>query len=126
MRIGLFLLFIMIAQLRAESLYSQNTVINLKLENATVEQVLDKIEKETEFSFLFIDKYVDINWKVNVDIHDKNINETLETLFSGTNVQYRIVDKQIALSSKKLLAENVNQRKQISGVVRDADRKSVV
>ena len=47
-RISLFLLFIVMTQLHAENLYSQNTVINLKLENATVEQVLDKIEKETE------------------------------------------------------------------------------
>ena len=46
-RISLFLLFIVMTQLHAENLYSQNTVINLKLENATVEQVLDKIEKET-------------------------------------------------------------------------------
>lgn len=52
MRVGIFLLFIIIAQLRAESLYSQSTVINLKLENVTVEQVIDRIEKETEYSFL--------------------------------------------------------------------------
>ena len=67
-RISLFLLFIVMTQLHAENLYSQNTVINLKLENATVEQVLDKIEKETEYSFLFTDKSVDIDWTVNIDI----------------------------------------------------------
>ena len=111
MRIGLFLLFVMMAQLHAENLYSQNTVINLKLENATVEQVLDKIEKETDFSFLFTDKSVDIDWKVNVDVHDKNIKELLDILFGETNVQYRIVDKQIVLSNRPLLAENVNQQK---------------
>lgn len=126
MRIGLFLLFVMIAQLHAENLYSQNTVINLKLENATVEQVLDKIEKETDFSFLFTDKSVDIDWKVNVDVHDKNINELLDILFGGTNVQYRIVDKQIVLSNRPLLAENVNQQKKISGKVIDANGDPVI
>ena len=126
MRIGLFLLFVMIAQLHAENLYSQNTVINLKLENATVEQVLDKIEKETDFSFLFTDKSVDIDWKVNVDVHDKNINELLDILFGETNVQYRIVDKQIVLSNRPLLAENVNQQKKISGKVIDANGDPVI
>ena len=126
MRIGLFLLFVMIAQLHAENLYSQNTVINLKLENATVEQVLDKIEKETDFSFLFADKSVDIDWKVNVDVHDKNINELLDILFGETNVQYRIVDKQIVLSNRPLLAENVNQQKKISGKVIDANGDPVI
>ncbi|WP_370861082.1 TonB-dependent receptor [Parabacteroides faecis] len=126
MRIGLFLLFVMMAQLHAENLYSQNTVINLKLENATVEQVLDKIEKETDFSFLFTDKSVDIDWKVNVDVHDKNINELLDILFGETNVQYRIVDKQIVLSNRPLLAENVNQQKKISGKVIDANGDPVI
>lgn len=126
MRIGLFLLFVMMAQLHAENLYSQNTVINLKLENATVEQVLDKIEKETDFSFLFTDKSVDIDWKVNVDVHDKNIKELLDILFGETNVQYRIVDKQIVLSNRPLLAENVNQQKKISGKVIDANGDPVI
>lgn len=126
MRIGLFLLFVLVAQLHAESLYSQNTVINLKLENATVEQVIDKIEKETDFSFLFTDKSVDIDWKVSVDARNKNINELLETLFGDTHVQYRIVDKQIILSNKKLLAANANQQKQVSGVVVDTNGDPVI
>lgn len=126
MRIGLFLLFVLVAQLHAESLYSQNTVINLKLENATVEQVIDKIEKETDFSFLFTDKSVDIDWKVSVDARNKNINELLEALFGDTHVQYRIVDKQIILSNKKLLAANANQQKQVSGVVLDTNGDPVI
>lgn len=126
MRIGLFLLFVLVAQLHAESLYSQNTVINLKLENATVEQVIDKIEKETDFSFLFTDKSVDIDWKVSVDARNKNINELLETLFGNTHVQYRIVDKQIILSNKKLLPANANQQKQVSGVVVDTNGEPVI
>ena len=114
-RISLFLLFIVMTQLHAENLYSQNTVINLKLENATVEQVLDKIEKETEYSFLFTDKSVDIDWTVNIDIHGKSINEILEILFGRTNVEYRIVDKQIALSNRRLVTDSVNQQKKING-----------
>lgn len=76
-RISLFLLFIVMTQLHAENLYSQNTVINLKLENATVDKFSNKIEKETEYSFLFTDKSVDIDWTVNIDIHGKSINEIL-------------------------------------------------
>lgn len=126
MRVGIFLLFIIIAQLRAESLYSQSTVINLKLENVTVEQVIDRIEKDTEYSFLFTDKSVDIDWKVNVNIQGKNINETLETLFGGTDVQYRILDKQIVLSNRKLLAQNINQQKQVSGIIMDTSGDPVI
>lgn len=125
-RISLFLLFIVMTQLHAENLYSQNTVINLKLENATVEQVLDKIEKETEYSFLFTDKSVDIDWTVNIDIHGKSINEILEILFGKTNVEYRIVDKQIALSNRRLVTDSVNQQKKINGSVIEQNGNPVI
>ena len=101
MRVSLLLLFIVIAQLHAENLYSQSTVINLSLRNVTVEQVLDRIEKDTEFSFLFTDKSVDTDRIVDMNIHSKNINETLKILFGGTDVSYRIVDRQVILSKKK-------------------------
>lgn len=100
MKVGLFLLFIVIAQLHAATSYSQNVVINLSLKNVTVEQVLDQIESSTEFSFLFTDKSVDIKRKVDIDITAKNINETLTVLFKGTDVQFNIVDKQVILSNK--------------------------
>lgn len=125
-RISLFLLFIVMTQLHAENLYSQNTVINLKLENATVEQVLDKIEKETEYSFLFTDKSVDIDWTVNIDIHGKSINEILEILFGKTNVEYHIVDKQIALSNRRLVTDSVNQQKKINGSVIEQNGNPVI
>ena len=71
MRVSLLLLFIVIAQPHAENLYSQSTVINLSLRNVTVEQVLDRIEKDTEFSFLFTDKSVDTDRIVDMNIHSK-------------------------------------------------------
>lgn len=101
MRVSLLLLFIVIAQLHAENLYSQSTVINLSLRNVTVEQVLDRIEKDTEFSFLFTDKSVDTDRIVDMNIHSKNINETLKILFGGTDVSYRIVDRQVIYQRRK-------------------------
>ena len=125
MRVSLLLLFIVIAQLHAENLYSQSTVINLSLRNVTVEQVLDRIEKDTEFSFLFTDKSVDTDRIFDMNIHSKNINETLKILFGGTDVSYRIVDRQVILSKKKEGTDGINQSKQVTGVIKDANGEAV-
>lgn len=125
MKIGIFLLFVVISQLHAERVYSQNTMINLSLKNATVEQVLDQIEKETEFSFLFTDKSVNIDWSVDIDIQNENINKVLKTLFDGTNVQYRIIDNQIVLSNRRT-GGVVNASKRIIGVITDAEGEPVI
>lgn len=126
MRISLFLLFIVIAQLHAENTYSQKAVINLSLRNATVEQVLDQIEKNTDFSFLFTDKSVDIQRKVDIEINRKNINETLAILFKDTDVQYKIVDRQVILSNNKYQFESIHQVKRITGVVKDANGEPII
>lgn len=126
MRICVFLLFIMIAQLRAESVFSQNAVINLSLRNATVEQVLDRIEKETNYSFLFTDKSVDTDRVVNVEFNSKNIQEVLAVLFKGTDVQFWIVDRQVILSDKGMKAGEAKQAKTITGVIRDVNGEPVI
>ena len=126
MKVGLFLLFIVIAQLHAATSYSQNVVINLSLKNVTVEQVLDQIESSTEFSFLFTDKSVDIKRKVDIDITAKNINETLTVLFKGTDVQFNIVDKQVILSNKSFKQGDVSQEKALTGVIVDVNGEPII
>lgn len=126
MRMCVFLLFVMIAQLRAESIFSQNAVINLSLRNVTVEQVLDRIEKDTDYSFLFTDKSVDTDRKVNVEFNSKNIRQVLSVLFKGTDVQYQIVDKQVILSDKGMKAEEMKQAKIVTGVIQDANGEPVI
>lgn len=126
MRIGLFLLFIVIAQLHAEGLYSQNVVINLSLKNVTVEQVLDQIEKKTDFSFLFTDKTVDIRRKVNIDVNDRRIDDILNILFEGTDVLFKIVDKQVILSNKNLKSGEVFQAKKLEGMIIDVSGEPIV
>lgn len=126
MRANLLLTFIMIALLHAEDLYSQNTVISLSLQNATVEQVLDRIEKDTEFTFLFTDKSVDTSRTVNLNIRSKSINEALKALFDGTDVSYRIVNKQIILSKKKADSNETNHAYRLTGVIKDTNGEPVI
>ena len=126
MRIGLFLIFIVIAQLRADEISSQNVVINLSLKNATVEQVLDQIEKDTDFSFLFTDKSVDTKRRVDIEVNAKSIQDVLNILFEGTDVLFRIVDKQVILSDKILKQGEALQTKRLTGTIVDANGEPVI
>lgn len=125
MKVSLFLLFILIAQLHAENTFSQNAAINLSLRDVTVEHVLNQIEKSTDYSFLFTDKSVDTDRKVNVEINAKNIEEALTTLFKNTGVRFQIVDKQVILSNTNQ-PKDVNQGKGVAGVVVDANGEPVI
>ena len=103
MRSGLCALLITSAQPAFGSLNAQN-VITMSFRNATVEQVLDRIEQDTDYTFLYSDQMVDRNRKVSINVESQSLEETLQLLFAGTNIRYRIVDHQVILSGGVLLS----------------------
>lgn len=120
MKIGLFLLLVAVLQLKAESSYSQVTSLSLSLKNTTIEQVLDRIEEESEFNFLIIDNSLDMKRLVNVNVSKRSITDILNELFKNTNVQYKIVDRQIILS-RKTVSEVMQQKdSRVQGKVVDS------
>lgn len=125
-RISILLLFVMIFQLKTENLSSQE-IVNLSFKNTTIESVLDKIERETGYTFLFIDKTVDVNRHVDVNLENREINDVLKMLFHGTNVHYSIIDKQIILSDNKInRPADIQQSRIITGVVTDPQDKPII
>ncbi|MGM9760272.1 MAG: TonB-dependent receptor [Parabacteroides sp.] len=123
MKAGLCALLITTAQPVVGNLYAQNA-ISLSLRNVTVEQVLDRIEKETDYTFIFSDQLVDRNRKVSIQVNDQTLEETLQQLFQGTNVTYRIVDHQVILS--RATAANPQQSRRLTGVIQDASGNPLI
>lgn len=119
MKLSVVFSFLMAAQLYAGVSYSQTTSLSLSLKNVTVEQALDQIEKETGFSFLFRDNTVDVNRIVSLKVNGGDINHILSQIFNNTNVEYKIVDKQIILSKKAAVVSVQQQDRTITGIVTD-------
>jgi len=115
MKLTTFLFFIAITQLIASEAYSQTTKMTLQLKGVAVKQVLDQIEDNSEFFFLYNSKLIDINRKVNVDAKDQQIDEILNNLFQETGVVYTVVDRQIVLTNKSDQAGFISQSSQQQG-----------
>ena len=126
MRITVVLLFCILFQSHAEKLYSQSAKISLNLQNATVEEILNTIEENSEYSFLYNSKLVDIDRKASVSAKEETINSVLSELFDSSDVKYRVEDKQIVLSKKELNRSITQQDKKIQGVVNDFTGQSVI
>lgn len=127
MKVSLLLLFVVIFQLSAEITYSQTVSLSLSLKNKTIETVLDKIEQETEFSFLVLDKALDVNKLVSIHTNKQTVEQILDNLFKDTNIQYRIVDRQIILTKKSSLSEILQQpKKQITGIITDQQGEPII
>ena len=122
MRTGLCAFMLTAIQPQLSDLYAQNVTVTLSMRNATVEQVLDQIEKETNYTFISSDRSVDLNRKVSLDVQALSLEETLKKLFAGTNVNYRIVNNQIILSK----AQATQQSKLVKGKVVDKNGEPII
>jgi TonB-linked SusC/RagA family outer membrane protein len=120
MKLTLALLLMAIIQSFAINSYSQTTALSLDRQNATVESVLQEIESQTEFKFLYSPSVVDEARKVDIQVSDSKIDAVLDKLFNGTNVAYSINDRQIVLTQKGKDALPTDQPQlKVSGKITD-------
>ncbi len=118
MKLTIFVLLIGIFQGFAVGTYAQMTRLNLNVKNSTIKNVLNQIEEQSEFFFLYNSKLVDVERQVNIEVKNKKISEVLNELFEGTSTLYKIVDRQIVLTSAEMeTVFETQQQKIVSGKV---------
>ena len=126
MKLTNFLILISVVTAFAGRTYSQTKKLSLSIENSTVKDVLGAIEEQSEFYFLYSRKVIDAERVVSVDVDNENINDVLNSLFYGTDVEYAIKDRIIVLATPDLLNEDIYiepQQGSVSGNVLDGTGK---
>ncbi len=121
MKLTIFFMFLGLMQLSA-SVYSQNTRLTLDVKNASVIDVLEEIEEQTEFRFAYSSQYIDLNRRVTVAVDKKSIQETLHQVFDEAGVTFTVTDRQILLYPGKMVSESVSGQQPVvvSGTVTDS------
>ena len=126
MRISLILLFAVVLQLSAENGYAQRTVTTFSMSNASIEQVLNKIEETSEYVFLYNDKTLQTNRIVSVTNKSGKIIDILDEIFKGTNIVYTVVDKQIILSTAQTKMIHQDSQISVNGIVKDVKGEPLI
>ncbi len=121
MRIAAILMILGILQARGNEVYSQKTRLSLNFSGTNLVKVLDKIEEESDFFFLYNEKLLDTDRKVDINAKDQLISAILDNLFAGTDVKYTIIDRKIILAPEYLTEASQLQQKKISGTVTGKD-----
>lgn len=126
MKLTTFFLFLFLCQIHATVGYSQNMALSFSMKDATVEDVINRIEKETGFNFVFNNKAVDTSRKISIKTSGAGLPEVLDQLTENTDIEYRIIDKLIILSKKPPASPLQEYSKKISGIVKDEKGEPII
>lgn len=117
MKLTCLLILLAVFQSFATKTVAQGTQISVNLKNTMLENVLQTIEEESNYYFLYSRSVIDVTKKIDFKVDNANVEETLNQLFNGTNIDYKIEGRQIVLTqNEKAFAQ---QTLTVSGTVTD-------
>lgn len=115
MRIALILSIITCLNLTA-NVYSQNTKIDLQVEDVTLRDLLKIIESKSNVRFFFSDDVRNLTQKISLSAHNETIDDILKQILSDGNFSYKVLDNNVVV----LTPFGLLQTQRISGQVTDA------
>lgn len=133
MKITTLFLFALIFCLHAENANSQNVRVSIKQNNVELEDILNDIEKQTDYLFVY-NHHIDVSRIVSVDLEKRPLEEVLNRLFTGTNVKHRVDGSYIILSPRETIDKTASevaagiaqQGRSVAGTVIDQDGEPVI
>jgi TonB-dependent starch-binding outer membrane protein SusC len=97
------------------AVFSQNSKLTLSFENTSIKDVLNNIEKSTEFRFFYNEDFVNLDQKVTIEATDRPMEEVLTDLLKTSQAGFRVLENNlIVIAPNKLM-----QKKGISGKITD-------
>lgn len=126
MKIQLILLFIFCTGVYATETYSQEVRISISHRNSTVKNVLDEIEKKTNYFFLYNEQDVDVNRRVSVSVSESSLKDVLSQLFNNTEIAYVIEKNNIVLVKRNMVEQPQQTLQKVTGVVTDEKGEPII
>ena len=135
MKICFILLFVFSFQLMALNTEAQEAVIELRTNSITVGQLIEEIEKQTDYLVVYSNREIDTDQIVNLRKKSDNVSAYLDEAFAGTDIGYDFENNYIVLMKKanrnaSTIAEMIRsaqqQGKTITGKVTDINGEPII
>lgn len=127
MKVSFFLLFLFTTAMFAENAHSQIAKVSIHKQNSTIRHVIDEIEKQTDYLFVYDKREVNINQKVTVKAEKQSVANVLTNLFNDTDIIYAMTGNNIILMKGEKESRSQQQNaKIISGTVKDQNGEPLI
>lgn len=93
MKLTIFIILIAALQVKANDVNGQNISLNVK--NTEIRKVLKTIEREGNYRFLYNYDLKGLKSKVNLNVDNLPLEATLDRLFAGNELTYKLVNRSL-------------------------------
>lgn len=97
LKVKLTTLLLLVAMFNVKASTYAQTKVSLELNNTTVEKVIETIEQQTDFRFIYKLTDVDLERVITIRAKEQSIDYILNKLFNGTAISFKVRDTQIIL-----------------------------
>lgn len=97
MKITLVFLFICLLTVSANVSYGQNKRFTITVENKTVKNLLEEIEKNSEFIFFYNNDALNMEKHISLSVTDLTIDQLLPKILNKKEASYKVVGNQIII-----------------------------
>lgn len=77
------------------NVFSQDKKIIFEKEQATIHEIFNKIESQSEFKFLFHDELINLQQVVSLSSKTEKIFQVLDEIFKNSNVSYKVLENNL-------------------------------
>ncbi len=107
MKLSVFLLLISIFQVSA-TVYSQVTKLSISHENATIAELFEEIEQQSEFKFLYRKDHIDVDKQITINMKKQRVENILDEILSAyDNVSYTVLEDNLIVITPKQQTQKV-------------------
>lgn len=114
---GILLLFMSLFTMQVSAVAQVNVTVNLR--NATIEEIINDVRRETDFRFLYHVEEVNKYGRRDIQVKDAGIHELLQELLAGTDLSYTVENDVVIITPKAQQQKVEVKTRMLSGKVID-------
>lgn len=128
MKLTFISLFIFVSGVFAIEATSQTMRVSIVAKNISTQELMQEIEKQTDYLFVYNKNEVNLNRKVTVNATNKTVAEVLKKVFEQTDVVYAMEGSNIMLMKNQTPSVQITQQQvtTINGTVLDEAGEAII
>lgn len=129
MRLSVFLILVSILSTHATTSSSQNVRVTITEKVLSLDKLINEIEQQTNFLFVYGEDDIDLQLKVKVDARNETISEVLDKTLRNLGITYEFSKNYISLrrvDADKTGMAGPQQTRKVSGVITGVNGEPII